>query len=173
MADSASLRHDAGKGAPDAGAQASDESLRPPLAKVRALVRCSERCDSLLPHRQFPDWVLEIPCSAHREFAAGNGGIPRFPTPRTPPKWPQRSCFPCKFPVKQGKQGRDRFAKDCVAHHQHQHAGPPPPPPHMVAPPSANSVWPVTKEAASEARKAIAAAISSGRPRRPIGTLAM
>src|SRR5918998_6550329 len=39
-----------------------------------------------------------------------------------------------------------------------------------VRPPSTTSVWPVMNEAWSDARKATAAAISSGRPHRRIGT---
>ena len=40
----------------------------------------------------------------------------------------------------------------------------------MVSPPLTDKVCPVTKAASSEARKATAAAISSGSPMRPNGT---
>lgn len=42
----------------------------------------------------------------------------------------------------------------------------------IEAPPSTNRVCPVMNDASSDSRKAIAAAISSGRPKRPMGTIA-
>jgi len=67
-----------------------------------------------------------------------------------------------------GEQTRQRGANDDCAHPSRAHTSDRP----IDAPPSTNSVCPVMNDASSDSKNAIAAAISSGRPNRPMGTIA-